>query len=741
MPEDTEFKTIGQRLRREDAIDKVTGRAAFGNDVSLPGALEGLVLRSPHAHAVILDIDTSRALKVKGVKAIITADDFPELRSGGAGDIARDNLAAGKVLYHGHGVAAIAATSFEAARKALKRIRVKYQPLPHVTDLDEAMKPGAPILDEDVRYDGHDGPSNIYEHLEDSFGDVEAGFAAADLTFEREYRTPTVHQGYIEPSACLADFRPGGQSTIWTTTQGHFGIRDSAALMCGMQSHEIKVIPTEIGGGFGGKTAVYLEAIALMLARKSGRPVRMKMSREEVFRCAGPGAASHSRIRIGVRRDGTITAMDAQLAYEAGAFPGAPLGGGMRCLFGAYDVANVRVEGFSVLVNKPKVRAYRGPGAPQAVFGAESLLNEIAAEIGMDPIDFRLKNAVTDGCETAAGQFRNIGFVQCLEAAKQSAHYTTPLQPGQGRAVAAGFWRNAGGNSSATVHLHRNGFASLSTGSADLSGTRTALGMIAAETLGIPFEHIHTQVGDTENVGITGVSGGSRTVNATGQAVNLAALEIIDQLKARAASGWNVLPDQVTWQAGKVVNRTRPEELTLKQLTRQALSTGGPLAASASVDITGGEGPSFAVHICDMEVDEETGKSTVVRYTTVQDAGCAIHPPSVEGQLQGGASQGIGWALNEAFIYNAEGKLENASFLDYRIPVTSDLPMIETVVVEVANDRHPFGVRGVGEAPIIPPLAAVGSAISNAIGAPITELPCSPVKLLKVIGHRNEQQP
>ncbi len=744
MPPDTPsnsgFQTIGQRIRREDAIDKVTGRAAFGNDVRLPGMLEGYVLRSPHAHAEILEIDTARARKVKGVKAIITAEDFPELRSGGPGDIARDNLALGKVLYHGHGVAAVAATSPQAARKACKRIKVKYRVLPHVTDLDAAMHPDAPILHQDLgahSQDGNEQPSNIYEHLEETFGDVNAGFSEAEVIVEREYTTPTVHQGYIEPPACLAAFQPTGQSTIWTTTQGHFGVRDATALMCGMQSHEIRVIPTEIGGGFGGKTAVYLEAIALMLSRQSGRPVRMKMSREEVFRCAGPGAASKSRIRIGARRDGTITAMEAQLAYEAGAFPGAPLGGGMRCLFGAYDVANVRVEGFSVVVNKPKVRAYRGPGAPQAVFGSESLLNELAAELGMDPIEFRLKNAVTNGAETAAGKFHNIGFVECLEAARKSDHYTSRLKPGQGRSVVAGFWRNAGGNSSATIHMHRNGFASLSTGSADLSGTRTALGMIAAEALGIPVEHVHTQVGDTENVGMTGVSGGSRTVNATGQAVNLAAQEIIDQLKARAASGWNVLPDQVEWRSGRVLNTTRDEALTVKELTRQALSTGGPLAASASVDVVGGEGPSFAVHICDMEVDEETGRSTLVRYTAIQDAGCAVHPPSVEGQLQGGASQGIGWALNEAFVYDAEGRLENASFLDYRIPVTSDLPMIDTIIVEVPNTRHPFGVRGVGEAPIIPPLAAVGSAISAAIGVPVTDLPCSPVNLLATIRRRD----
>jgi CO/xanthine dehydrogenase Mo-binding subunit len=728
-----DYQTIGTRPIRQDTLDKVTGQAAFGDDVTLPNSLVGLVLRSPHAHAIIRKIDTSKARKVKGVKAIVTARDFPELRAGGAGDIARDNLASDKVLYHGHGVAAVAATSAAAARTALKKIKVSYEPLPHVTDIDAAMHDDAPLLHDDLGYDGSDKPSNIYERIEDRFGDVEAGFSDAEVVVERHFTTPTVHQGYIEPTACLASYQANGQSTIWATTQGHFPLRDSVALMCGLKSHELKVIPTEIGGGFGGKTAPYLEAIALMLSKHSGRPVKMRMTREEVFRCAGPGAASKSRIRIGARRDGTITAMEAQIAYEAGAFPGAPLGGGMRSMFGAYDVPNIYVEGFSVVLNKPKVRAYRGPGAPQACFAVESLLNELAVELGMDPLELRLKNAVRNGTTTAAGMFRDIGFVECLEAAKQSDHYRARLPVGQGRAVVAGFWRNAGGNSSATIHMHRNGFASVMTGSADLSGTRTALGMIAAETLCIPIENVHTEVGDTESVGITGVSGGSRTVNATGQAVMQAAQEIIDQAKQRAASGWNVLPDQVQWQSGQVVNMTRDESLTLREITRQAMTTGGPLSANASVDVTGGEGPSFAVHICDVAVDTETGRSSVVRYTTIQDAGCAVHPPSVEGQYQGGASQGIGWALNEAFVYDDEGRLENAGFLDYRIPVASDLPMIETIIVEVPNSRHPFGVRGVGEAPIIPPLAAVGSAISNAIGVPMCDLPCSPPQVLAAL--------
>jgi CO/xanthine dehydrogenase Mo-binding subunit len=505
----SDYQVIGQRPIRIDAIDKVTGRAGFGDDQTLPGALQGAVLRSPHAHGRILSIDTSRARALAGVKAVITSDDFPALRPRGPGDTARDNLAKDKVLYHGHGVAAVAATSAIIARAALDLIDVQYQVLPHVLSIDDAMAEDAPLLHDDLSCDDHEGPSNVYEHVVEQVGDIEAGFADADVILEREYATPTVHQGYIEPPACLASFQQNGQSTVWSTTQGHFVLRDSIALMLGMQTSELKVVPTEIGGGFGGKTQPYLEAIALLLSKHSGRPVKMRMSREEVFRCAGPGAGSKSRIKIGAKRDGTLTAMQANLAYESGAFPAAPLGGGMRCIFSAYDVPNAYIEGHSTVLNKPMMRAYRGPGASQACFGTESLLNELAVELDIDPLELRLKNAVRDGASNIGGKFGTIGLVQCLEAAQGSEHYQSTLGPNQGRAVVAGYWLNGGNLSSATIHMHRNGFATVITGSADLSGTRIALAMIAAESLSLPMEHVMAEVGDTESVGYTSVSGGS----------------------------------------------------------------------------------------------------------------------------------------------------------------------------------------------------------------------------------------
>lgn len=728
---DAGYHVIGQRPVRPDATDKVTGKANYGADCSLPGMLHGKVLRSDCAHARIISIDTSAAEQIAGVKAVVIAGDFAPLPPGGIGDLSRDNLANEKILYHGHAVAAVAAVSSAIAEQALRAIKVNCEVLTPVLDIVEAMKDEAVILHDHILLDGK--PSNIYQTNTRSTGDINLGFAEADEIVELAFNTPTVHQGYIEPPACLANYSQTGQSSLWSTTQGHFPLRESVAAMMQMAQSSLRVTPAEVGGAFGGKIATYHEAIAMMLSKKSGRPVKMCMSREDVFRAAGPGAASKITVKVGARKDGTITAAYANLAYESGAFPGAPMGGGMRSVFTAYDIPNVLVEGCGVFVNKPKVRAYRGPGAPQATFAAESALDEICARIGMDPIEFRLKNAVREGTVSHFGTFRRIGLVDCLEAARQSPHYQAPLKENQGRAVSAGFWHNGAGVSSAAINMNADGTAALLTGSVDLSGTRVALAMMAAEELGIPVSQVASIVGDTDTVGFTGNSAGSRTINATGQAVVEATRIAITQMKQRAASGWNVTPGQVEWKEGAAVNTLNGERLTAREICKAAPSTGGPISGSNSLNAVPDLGPSFAVHICDVEVDPETGKVTIIRYTAIQDAGTAIHRDAVEGQMQGGASQGIGWATNEEFVYNKAGVLENPGFLDYRIPLASDLPMIDTIVVEVPNERHPFGVRGVGEAPIIPPLAAVAGAVSNAIGVRITELPCSPPKVLAAI--------
>jgi CO/xanthine dehydrogenase Mo-binding subunit len=704
------------------------------------------VLRSPHAHAVIEAIDVSRALALPGVKAVVTAADFPEQenRIVPAGemqvnlrDVTRNVMAREKALYHGHAVAAVAATSDAVARAALKLVDVRYRVLPHVVDVEDAMKPDAPILHEHVRTEGVEPrpttPSNIAKRIDFAKGDVAKGFAAAEVVVERRFRTAPVHQGYIEPHACLASAAEDGQVQLWTTTQGHFQVRGFCSRLLGLETSQIRVMAAEIGGGFGGKTVVYLEPLAVRLSQKSGKPVKMVMTREEVFRASGPTSGSAMRVRLGATRDGRIVAADATFALQAGAFPGSPVGPASMCSFACYDIDNIKVEGFDAVSNRPKVAAYRAPGAPISAWAVESTVDVLAQELGIDPIDLRLRNAAKEGTKTHYGPvFNRIGLVECLEAAKASAHYNAPLAPGAARGVAAGFWFNVGADSSAAAHVGEDGTVTVISGNPDIGGSRAALAMMAAEELGIPYDKVRPIIADTASIGFNFVTGGSRVTFANGLAIINSVREVIGECKRRAARLWEVEPDAVVWENGAAkpasTNVGDFEPLSLAKLAGMAGKMGGPINGHSQINAQGA-GPGFGVHIVDVQVDRETGIVTILRYTAVQDVGTAIHPSYVEGQMQGGAVQGIGWALNEEYIYDRAGKLDNAGFLDYRMPVASDLPMIETIMVEVPNPTHPYGVRGVGEVPIVPPMAAIGSAIARATGVRMTELPMSPPRL------------
>jgi CO/xanthine dehydrogenase Mo-binding subunit len=519
-------------------------------------------------------------------------------------------------------------------------------------------------------------------------------------------------------------------------------VRAYVAKLLGMDISSIRVTPAEIGGGFGGKTLVYLEPVALALSRKCGRPVKMVMSREEVFKASGPTSGGTVAVKIGAKKDGTITAAEATLKYQAGAFAGSPVGPGCMTAFAMYDLANVSVTGYDVVSNRPKVAAYRAPGAPISTFGVESCMDELARKLGMDPIAFRAKNAAKDGTKAAYGPtLKDIGYVETLEAARSHPHYQAPLGKNQGRGVASGFWFNIGGESSAAVHLNEDGTAVVVSGNPDIGGSRASLAMMAAEVLGIPVDRVRPIVADTSAIGYTFLTGGSRVTFASGMAVVQAAEQVVSELKKRAAMIWDVGVDDVAWSDGKVhasgKSAGKFPPLTLADIALKAARTGGPIAGQAQINAQGA-GPGYATHICDVEVDKETGQVTILRYTAVQDVGRAIHPSYVEGQIQGGVAQGIGWALNEEYIYDKDGHLENAGFLDYRVPVCSDLPMIEAVMVEVPNPRHPFGVKGVGEVPIVPPMAAVANAICDAIGVRMPDLPISPPKLRAAIDRQAE---
>lgn len=743
MSEAQDLRYVGTRPVRPDGVEKVTGKANYGADENLPGMIYGAVVRSPHAHARVRGIDAAKALALDGVFAVISAADFPSRDgiSAGRKRFGDNVIASDKVLYVGHPVAAVSAKSDALAREAAKLVEVDYEVLEPVLDMQAAMAPDAPLLHDDMFTQGlaqtPEKASNVSSKTTISKGDVEAGMAQADVVIERTFVTPMVHQGYIEPHACVANFNQDGRATIWCSSQGHFGIRDMTALATGMDTGDIRVVAQEIGGGFGGKTVVYLEPLALKLSEKSHRPVKMVMRREEVFQATGPASGTINTVKIGAKQDGTITAMYADLLYESGAYPGSPLGAGAMCIFAPYDVEHILIEGYEVVVNKPRVAAYRAPGAPQSMYAGESVLDELAQTLNMDPIDLRLKNAATEGTHAAYGpRFKKIGLVECLEAAKKHPHYSAPLQAHEGRGIAVGFWFNAGNNSSAEVHVAESGMIQIVEGSPDIGGSRAAMALMAAETLKVPYDRIRVRVGDTDSTGFCNTTGGSRTTFATGMAVINACEDVVAQLKARAALTWGIDADQVEWEDGRAIPgpgvNADVEPLPLAKIARGFPKTGGPISARASLNAQG-PGPSFAVNLCDIAVDPDTGRSTVKRFTAIQDAGKAVHPDYVEGQMQGGAVQGIGWALNEEYIYDAQGHQENPGFLDYRIPVASDLPMIDTEIVEVHNDTHPYGVRGVGETPIIAPLAAVGNAVSRALGTRVAELPLSPPKVLEAI--------
>ena len=758
-----EYNVIGTRPIRHDGAEKVTGRARYGADVILPGLLHAKVLRSPHAHARIKSINTSRAEVLPGVRAVVTSAEFPQPK-GRLSDqsegamvnprfLSNNCLAGDKALYRGHAVAGVAATSVHIAEQALQLIDVEYEVLPGVTDILEAMKPGAPVLherlsnatDANVRPGGlrddddRSASTNIANHFFFEAGNIEQGFNDADVIVEREFRTESVHQGYIEPHTSTADWGENGNLTIWSSSQGHFNVRDQVSMILGIPVSKIKAIPMEIGGGFGGKTLVYVEPVAALLSRKAGAPVKLSMNRAEVFQGSGPTSGSWMRCKVGATNDGRITAIDASLAYEAGAFPGSPINPGLQCMTGPYDIANGRLEGFDVVSNKPKTAAYRAPGAPAAAFAIETVIDEVCEKIGMDPLEFRLLNGSKEGTRRVTGPvFGKIGNLETLQATKDHVHWSAPLEgPNRGRGVAAGFWFNGTGPSSATASVNSDGTVSLIEGSPDIGGTRAALSMQLAEVLGIAAEDVRPSVGDTDSVGYTSMTGGSGVAFKTGWASYEAALDIRQQMIERAARIWDVSPDLVNYENGVMSHKSDPElKLTFKDLAARLNNTGGPVTGRGNVS-PAGVGGAFAVHVVDVEVDPETGKVDILRYTAVQDAGKAIHPSYVEGQIQGGAVQGIGWALNEEYVFDNQGGMQNPTFLDYRMPISLDLPMIDTVIVEVPNPGHPYGVRGVGEVPLVPPMAAIANAIHAAVGVRMEQLPMSPTNVLEALWAKN----
>ncbi|MEX2032724.1 MAG: xanthine dehydrogenase family protein, partial [Dehalococcoidia bacterium] len=562
---------------------------------------------SPHAHAIIKRIDTSKAEALPGVRAVLTFQDFPQPAEPvmetirGPMPAAWDTeriMARRKVLFRGHPVAAVAATDMHIAEDALDLIEVEYEVLPAVVTLDDALAEGAPILHDDEYvglvpdlFSSQGGkPTNIARTLELRVGDIDAGFAEAEVVMERQYETAMVHQGYIEPHNGTAMWNADGRVTIWTSTQGAFGIRSNVARVLRIPLGDLRVIPTEIGGGFGAKNVVYLEPIAALLSKKTGHPVKLTMNRTEVLEATGPTSGTRSWVRLGAKRDGTLVAADIRLEYEAGAYPGSPMPGGARCALGPYAVPHQRIVGYDIVLNRPKVAAYRAPGAPASEFAVESLLDELAERLEMDPMALRLKNAASLGTPRSDGATHgSIGAREVMEAVVNHPHYRSELM-GQdvGRGVAMGFWQNGGGESSAYANVHADGRVTLVTGSVDIGGLRASLAMQFAEAMGIPYEDIASLVGDTDTIGYTGNTGGSRSAFATGWAVYQAAMDVRQQMEARVAKIWECDASAVSYDpegdgSGAVLRGPEGKTMTYREACRRLPGTGGMIQGQADI--------------------------------------------------------------------------------------------------------------------------------------------------------------
>ncbi len=746
---------IGRRYDKVDGYEKVVGAAQFGADFTAPGMIYGKVVRSPHAHARIVKIDTSAAEKMPGVLAVVTAADFPSTVSGdvdtgeveiGIVYLANLVMARRKALFQGHPVAAVAATDPHIAEQAAAAVKVEYEQLPVVTDPIAAMAPGAPLLHEGLVARSLSGksdrPSNISTHLEAQRGDVEKGFSESDIVVERTFRTSIVHQGYIEPEAETAWWQQDGRLTVWGNTQGAFSLRGGLANLLGVDPGKVTVIPLEVGGAFGGKLVPRVSPVAALLSKKAGRPVKVVLNRTEVLQATGPGAAAVVTLKVGATRDGKLKAGQARIVFAAGAFPGAPVIRGLQTVFACYQPENMRVDAYDVVTNTPRVAAYRAPGATVTSFCTESVMDEIARKLDMDPLDFRIKNASKTGDKSVDEiTYNRLGIVEMLQAAKQHPAYTTPLGPSprgwpRGRGVGMGWWPCGIEVSSVRLMVNQDGSVELVAGNVDLSGVRTGLVQIAAETLGIEPDEVHVTVANTDQVPYTGSSAGSRVTRANSDAIYRAGQEVLRQMREKVAHKWGVKPEAVEYAVpagggpGSFYLPDSPEKKwTFKQAGKQVTQHGSNVVATASNNPNMRMANGYALDIADVEVDPETGKVQLLKFTAFQDVGRVVNPTQAEGQMQGGATQGIGWAMNEEYVYDDRGVLRNASLLDYRMPTALDLPMIDTVILETPADDGPFGIRGVGEPPIIPPAGAIANAVADATGARISQLPLSPERV------------
>ena len=736
-----DFNVLGQNHIRVDSLEKVTGQATYASDVYLPDMLMCKLLTSPRSHARILSIDVSEAQKAPGVRAVIIGADFPDAYFGSGAVKDRRIMARDEVFYIGEPVAAVAADDELSAAEAVKLIRVEYEDLEPVIDPLMAIKEDATVVHPDLpdfEGFGFSLGGNNCTMLDSDRGDIDQAFQAADYVFEESYRSQAINQGFLEPMACVTNWEANGRLTVWASTQGPYQVRAQLASVLDIPVSRIKVIAMEMGGGFGAKLRLALEAFPALLARKTGRPVKLINTREEVFTINGPRLATNVYLKTGVTKDGRMTAREAHCIFDVGAYMGAGPNNGIGHALGPYNIPNFRLRSYGIYTNKIYAGAYRASGVADMNFAVESHTDTIARKLGMDPLEFRTKNALREGDVSVNGaKVPANGLFETIDAVKERLDLPREMEEGRGIGVAMGEWRCGSGPSTASISVNEDGTVSLLTGSVDISGSDTSLAQITAEALGVGLEQVIVAKRDTDMAPFTGPSGGSRIVYSQGKAVQMAANDAKGKLFALAANRLGVPADALEIGGGRVyVQDNPPQGLTLSQLANMSLtSQDGPiigLAALSSMPYA----PVFNTQAAEVLVDKQTGQVKVTRFVQAQDVGTAINPMAVEGQLEGGAVQGIGRALSEEMIIDPDtGKVLNPSLATYLMPLAVDMPEIENILINVPSDDGPFGARAVAEPPGFGPPAAIANAIYDAIGIRIKELPLSAERVLAAIQH------
>ncbi len=745
-------RVVGHSLPRMDAPGKVTGSAIYAADFALPGMLFGKVLRSREPHARLVRVDARRAARLPGVRAVLTAADVPDVRYGGS---VKDEtvFAHERVRFAGQPLAAVAATTLDAAEAALNAIDVVLEPLPPVLEVEAALAPGAPLVHEDWRaYTAlpilhRDG--NVCNRARIVVGDVERGFEEADRVFTHRFTTASVHQGYTEPRAAVAQWDSSGVVTVWCNTQLPFEVQTTLAEILQLPASKVRVIVPGIGGGFGGKLRVGVEHFAALLARATGRPVKVMTTTEEELTAAYARQPAIIELKTGVTRDGRLTAREGRLWFDTGAFAGSGPGVASVAtlmLAGPYRIPNLLLEGRAVYTNKTNFGSFRAPSGPQSNFAVESQMDIMADALGIDPLDFRLRNIVREGEEGPTGQVLTaVGLEECLRKAADAIGWRDRRPaPGRGKGLAIGWWTTTGGSSGVYIKINPDGTVALNTGAAEIgTAALTGAAQVLAEDLGIELADVNVVSADTLSTPFDFGAQGSRTAFAVGNACRAAVADLKRQLLALAARHLGVDASALELRGGAVHATTDGKRATLAELARLSQASGGGLIAHGTFvapptayDEKRVEGhvypafhsPSFHAHAAEVSVDEQTGEITVERYVVAQDVGFAMNPRYIEGQIEGGVTQGLGQALSEEIVYEG-GRVLNPNLTDYKMPTTLDVPRIQSILVQHPSLVGPYGAKGVGEPPNIEPPAAIANAVARATGVRITSLPITAEKV------------